>query len=447
LKFLDSVEISVKAGKGGNGALSFRREKYVPRGGPDGGDGGRGGHVWIVADDHIQTLADYEYRRKFIAGNGGNGKGRNKTGPDGEDIVVKVPCGTIVTDKDSGRFFCDLTVTGDSFLAARGGRGGKGNARFASSRRRTPRFSEQGEAGEARDLRLNLKILADVGLVGLPNVGKSTLLAALSGSRPHIADYPFTTLSPNLGMMDLDQRKIVVADVPGLIEGAHRNRGLGHAFLKHIERTRLLVYVIDLSQDAPIAPVDQWRILRSEFRAFNPVLLDLPSVVAGNKADLPSSSPDVLEMRRDLSEEGVPFFPVSALSGEGIGVLMKHIVSKMPEREEYRRRAISVKIDDEKSRAALRTEKPVVDVEEHKGEKTFIVRHEELGRLVRKFDFGQEEALSRFSAILRFYRIEDLLFESGAREGDTVRIGDVEFEFYPEVPSIAEEGTRDRDGR
>jgi len=447
LRFLDSVEISVKAGKGGNGALSFRREKFVPKGGPDGGDGGRGGHVWIVADDHIQTLADYEYRRKFVAGNGGNGKGRNQTGHDGEDVIVRVPCGTIITDRETGRFFCDLTLTGDTFLAARGGRGGRGNARFASSRRRTPRFSEQGDAGEARDLRLNLKILADVGLVGLPNAGKSTLLAALSGSRPQIADYPFTTLSPNLGMMELDQRKIVVADVPGLIEGAHRNRGLGYAFLKHVERTRLLVYVIDLSLEAPVTPADQWRILRSEFRAFNPELLDLPSVAAGNKTDLPSSLPDVQELRLSLEEEKVPFFPVSALSGEGIGVFRNHIVSRMPEREEYHRKAIFVEIDDEESRAARRTEKPEIEVEQRKGEKTYIVRHEELRRLVGKFDFEQEEALSRFSAILRFYRIEDLLFESGAREGDTVRIGDVEFEFYPEGPSMADEGTRGQAGR
>ena len=446
MRFLDSAEVSVKAGKGGNGALSFRREKFVPKGGPDGGDGGRGGHVWIVADDHIQTLADYEYRRKFVAGNGGNGKGRNQTGPDGEDVVVKVPCGTIITEKGTGRFFCDLTVAGDTFLAAKGGRGGRGNARFASSRRRTPRFSEQGEVGEARDLRLNLKILADVGLVGLPNAGKSTLLAAISGSKPQIADYPFTTLSPNLGVMDLDQKKIVVADVPGLIEGAHRNRGLGHAFLKHVERTRLLVYLIDLSREALVTPADQWHTLRAEFRAFNPGLLELPSVVAGNKTDLPSSLPDIKELKRSLEVEKVPFFPISALSGEGIRALTDHIVSRMPEREEYLREAIFVKIGDEEGRAAQKTEKPEVDVEQHKGEKTFIVRHQELRRLVGKFDFEQEEALSRFSAILRFYRIEDLLFESGAREGDTVRIGDVEFEFYPEGSSMVDEGTRGRTG-
>jgi len=447
LRFLDSAEISVKAGKGGNGALSFRREKYVPKGGPDGGDGGRGGHVLIVADDHLQTLADYEYRRRFLAGNGGNGRGRNQTGPAGEDLEVRVPCGTLITERGTGQFLADLTVAGDALLAARGGRGGRGNARFASSRRRAPRFSEQGEEGEARELRLDLKIIADVGLVGLPNAGKSTLLAALSGSRPQIADYPFTTLSPNLGMMNLDHRKIVVADVPGLIEGAHRDRGLGLAFLKHIERTRLLVYVVDLSQDSPVSPTDQWLTLRAEFQAFNPELLTFPSVVAGNKIDLPSSFQEVQRLLTLLTKEGVPCFVISALSGEGIRELSNHIASRIPEREELRRESLFVEIADEEDRTAKRTEKPEIEVQCQQGKKNFVVRHGELQRLVGKFDFEQEEALSRFSAILRFYRVEDLLYESGAREGDTVRIGDVEFEFYPEGFSALDGGTRDQAGR
>lgn len=443
MRFLDSAEISVRAGKGGNGALSFRREKYVPRGGPDGGDGGRGGHVLIVADDHIQTLADYEYRRRFIAGNGGNGRGRNQTGPSGEDVFVKVPCGTIVNEKGTGRFLADLTVAGDTLLAAKGGRGGRGNARFTSSRRRSPRFSEMGGDGEARDLVLDLKVLADVGLVGLPNTGKSTLLSAISGSRPQIAPYPFTTLSPNLGMMDFDNRRMIVADVPGLIEGAHMNRGLGHAFLKHVERTRLLVYVIDLSENAPSSPVDQWNTLRSEFQAFNPELLDLPSVVAGNKTDLPYRTTETRDLQRVLKAAGVPLFLISALSRVGVDELRDHIASRISEQSAPRRESLFIEIDDDEDRTGHRAEKPRIETFLEKGESIFIVRHHEVERLVRKFNFDQEEALGRFSAILRYYRVEDLLLESGAHEGDTVRIGETEFEFYPEVSSTMKDRTRD----
>jgi GTP-binding protein len=248
-------------------------------------------------------------------------------------------------------------------------------------------------------------------------------------------------------MMNLDHRKIVVADVPGLIEGAHRDRGLGLAFLKHIERTRLLVYVVDLSQDSPVSPTDQWLTLRAEFQAFNPELLTFPSVVAGNKIDLPSSFQEVQRLLTLLAEEGVPCFVISALSGEGIRELSNHIASRIPEREELRRESLFVEIADEEDRTAKRTEKPEIEVQCQQGKKNFVVRHGELQRLVGKFDFEQEEALSRFSAILRFYRVEDLLYESGAREGDTVRIGDVEFEFYPEGFSALDGGTRDQAGR
>ena len=436
LRFLDTAEITVRAGKGGNGALSFRREKYVPKGGPDGGDGGRGGHVLLIADDRIQTLADYEYRRRFSADNGNNGRGRNQRGASGTDIAIKVPCGTVVLEGGTGRVLADLVIQGDTLLAARGGRGGRGNSRFASSRRRSPRFSEMGEDGESRNLRLELKILADVGLVGLPNAGKSTLLSAISGSKPQIADYPFTTLSPNLGIMDMGTERLIVADVPGLIEGAHMNRGLGHSFLRHIERTRLLVYVIDLSMGNPVTPLTQWKTLRYEFSTFNPDLLSFPSVVAGNKADLPTDPANTSELEKELERTKTPFFTVSALSGEGIEALKSYVSSTVKSLERPQRESLFIEIEEEDP-AARKAERPEI-LRSGLESDTYIVRHPEVERLVKKFNFDQDEALGRFSAILRFYRIEDILIEKGAREGDTVRIGDVEFVFYPETASSRE---------
>lgn len=437
MRFIDVAEIFVQAGKGGNGSLSFRREKFVPRGGPDGGDGGRGGHIFLIADDHLQTLADFEYKRRFSAGNGTHGKGSNKYGASGDDVEVTIPCGTMVIDVATGEVLADLTVNGDSLLVARGGRGGKGNARFASSSRRSPRYSEIGECGEIREIRLELKMLADVGLVGLPNAGKSTLLSAISNSHPEIAGYPFTTISPNLGMLAVDNERVIIADVPGLIEGAHQNKGLGHAFLRHIERTRLLVYVIDLSSEAMVSPIEQWNTLRNEFREFNTDLLDFPSIVAANKTDLTYRPSDANELQDVLQKPGIPLFMISALSGDGIPEFIRYIASVIQRAPKPQREKRFFEIEDE-GRNERKREKPVISIPE--GETgVFVVSHSEIERLIKKYNFEQDEALGRFSAMMRHYRVEELLLAKGAREGDTIFIGDVEFNFLPETATSLDE--------
>ncbi|HDQ93433.1 MAG TPA: GTPase ObgE, partial [Synergistetes bacterium] len=403
MRFTDVAEILVESGKGGNGSLSFRREKFVPKGGPDGGDGGRGGNIFLVADERIQTLADFEYQRRFTAGNGTHGKGGNRHGASGEDVNVPVPCGTLVIDPETGSLFADLTVHGDIFLAARGGRGGKGNARFTSSRRRVPRFSENGVDGEKRTLRLELKMLADVGLVGLPNAGKSSLLSAISGAKPDIAGYPFTTLSPNLGILAVESEKIVIADVPGLIEGAHLDKGLGHAFLRHIERTRLIVYVIDISEGASASPVEQWRTIRNEFNEYNPELLNFLSAAVGNKTDLPYDKKSISVLRKEIEGAEIPFFETSAVTGEGIHEFIRHIVSVIHKVPATKRESRYFEIESP-IREDLKRVKPTVKKTGEEG--MYQVGHPEIERLIKRFNFDQDEALGRFMALMQHYRIE-----------------------------------------
>lgn len=313
--FIDVARISVKAGDGGNGCVSFRREKYVPKGGPDGGDGGDGGDVIVEADEHLMTLLDFRYRHRFAAGRGGHGQGANRAGRRGRDVLIRVPVGTIVKDLDSGQVIADLTAHRQRVVVARGGRGGRGNARFATPTNRAPREWEEGQPGEERNLELELKVLADVGLVGLPNAGKSTLLSRLSAARPKVADYPFTTLSPHLGIVKGNDVSFVMADIPGLIEGAHTGKGLGIQFLRHIERTRMLVLVIDAAAgDAQ----QTYQVLCHELQAYSPALLTKPRLVALNKIDL-------LADRRAQGaafEPGVPVCAISALTGEGLGQLI-----------------------------------------------------------------------------------------------------------------------------
>lgn len=326
MKFVDEVRIRVKAGDGGNGCLSFRRERFIPRGGPDGGDGGKGGDVILQSDSRLVTLLDLTYPQKFCAKNGSHGKGKDQTGRDGEDLIIRVPVGTIVHDELTGELLQDLLFDGQRFVVAKGGRGGRGNARFATPTNRAPRHAEKGQKGEERILRLELKILADAGLIGLPNVGKSTLLSKISSARPKIGDYPFTTLSPNLGViLRGEELPIVVADIPGLIEGASKGAGLGFAFLKHLERTRLLIHILDISENPSHNPLDDFNALNSELKAYNPLLGEKPQIVALNKIDIPSVREEIGKIKELFERIGYRIYPISGKTGEGVDELIESL--------------------------------------------------------------------------------------------------------------------------
>jgi GTP-binding protein len=326
--FVDEVDIHVTAGDGGNGCLSFRREKFVPRGGPDGGDGGHGGSVYIVATSSKNTLVHFRYHPEFEARRGRHGQGSNKTGQDGDDLEIEVPIGTLVHEKvsasDELSLVADLAEEGQRVLVARGGRGGRGNARFVSSTNRAPRRVEPGEAGEKRFLRLQLKLLADVGLVGFPNAGKSTLISRISAARPKIADYPFTTLTPNLGVVTLsDDRSFVVADVPGLIDGAHAGHGLGHQFLRHIERTKVLVHLVDVSGASGRDPVHDFDTVIEELRRFDAKVAAKPQIVAANKIDALDDPSRLERLERHVRKLGLPVYRISGVTGEGVDELIE----------------------------------------------------------------------------------------------------------------------------
>jgi GTP-binding protein len=329
--FVDEVDIHVEAGHGGRGCLAFRREKFVPRGGPSGGDGGHGGSVYVVASPHINTLINFRFHPEFSAEKGEHGMGSNCTGHGGADLELAVPIGTLVYEKTGDaaepyRLLADLAEEGEKILVAKGGRGGLGNARFATATNRAPRKVQPGEEGEIKDLRLELKLLADVGLVGFPNAGKSTMIARISAARPKIADYPFTTLTPNLGVVRLgDDRSFVVADVPGLIEGAHRGQGLGHQFLRHLERTKILVHLVDISGGSGRDPVEDLDTVRKELELFQPTLAAKPQIVVANKIDALDAEHDdgVAALEKRAAELGLPFLRVSGVSGEGIPALLE----------------------------------------------------------------------------------------------------------------------------
>ncbi len=322
MQFLDEARILVKAGDGGNGCMAFRREKYVPRGGPSGGDGGRGGDVYLVATVHQNTLLQFSYNPEHRAERGRHGEGSNKTGADGRSIELDLPVGTVVYDEATGERLVDFTEPGQRFLVARGGRGGRGNARFATSTHQAPTEHEPGRAGEERRLRLELKLLADVGLVGFPNAGKSTLISRISAARPKIADYPFTTLEPILGVVQLpDYRSFVVADSPGLIEGAHLGAGLGIQFLRHIERTRLLVHLVDVSDASGRDPVHDFETIMAELASFSQELAQKPMIVAASKMDAAQDPAWVEALRRFAAERGLEFLAISSATGQGIEAL------------------------------------------------------------------------------------------------------------------------------
>lgn len=332
MKFIDYVKIQVKAGDGGPGCVSFRREKFIPRGGPDGGDGGRGGHVIIRAVQELNTLLDLRYKREYKAPRGEHGKGSNKHGKDGGDLTIPVPVGTVIRDGETGEPVADLDHEGAEVVAAAGGRGGLGNAHFATATRQAPKFAQPGEPGQERSLVLELKLLADVGLIGLPNAGKSTLISVISAAKPKIADYPFTTLVPNLGVVKLeDFKSFVVADIPGLIEGAHRGAGLGFQFLRHVERTTILLHLVDISDILETDPVEEFEKINRELVLYSPELAERPMAVAGTKTDTAHDGARLQKLRDYCKGKGLDFFAVSAATGQGIKELVKYLARKVEE--------------------------------------------------------------------------------------------------------------------
>jgi GTP-binding protein len=420
--FVDEVEIRVRAGAGGDGCVAFRREKHVPRGGPDGGSGGHGGSVVFEADSALTTLIDLRFQREYKAARGGQGQGNNKSGQDAQDIVIRVPVGTQVTDLDTGEVVVDLVRSSQRAVAARGGAGGRGNALFVSSTHQTPRFAEKGEPGTERRLRVELKLLADVGLVGFPNVGKSTLIARISAARPKIADYPFTTLVPNLGVVSLEPGKsFVAADVPGLIEGASEGAGLGHQFLRHLERTRLLIHLVDVSGLSGRDPLDDFHIVNRELSAHSPHLAGLQQLVALNKSDMPVDSARRSILREAIEAEGFPCFEISALTGTGVPTILFAVWSEL---EQLPVAAPAAEVAEITYRPARHD-----TWEASKGEEGYIVRGAGIERLVAMTDMQNDAAVRRLHRIVNRMGVIRRLRELGATEGDNVRIGQEEFDF------------------
>jgi GTPase len=327
--FVDEVNVFVKGGDGGAGCSSFRREKFVPRGGPDGGDGGDGGDVILEADPSITTLLDFHYRRHYTAERGEHGKGADRHGRSGEDTILRAPLGTVVSERESGEILGDLTAPGQRIVVAKGARGGRGNARFATATNRAPRRADLGRPGSERWIHLELKLLADVGVIGFPNAGKSTLVSRLSAARPKIGDYPFTTLQPSLGIVSVGEGSFVIADLPGLIPGASSGKGLGHRFLRHTERTRLLIHLLDLDPSSGRDPADDYRVIQAELRAYSEELAARPQVVAANKAELPDAEERLRELERFCAAEGLPLHAISAVTGLGIAGLVQDVAARL----------------------------------------------------------------------------------------------------------------------
>jgi GTP-binding protein len=417
--FVDQARIYIKGGDGGNGMVAFRREKYVPMGGPAGGDGGRGGHVIFEADENMGTLMDFKYKRNFKASRGAHGQSKNMHGAGGEDMIVHVPVGTIIKDDESGDIIGDLAIAGQQVVAARGGRGGRGNTRFANATNRAPSLSENGEPGEEKWIRLELKLLADVGLVGFPNAGKSTLISRISSARPKIADYPFTTIVPNLGVVQTRSRdSFVVADIPGLIAGAHTGSGLGHEFLRHIERTRVLIFVLDTAQTEGRDVLEDYHTLRRELEHYRPELLSRPFLIAANKMDLPEAEENLKRLEQEFGEF---LYPISAATGQGTDRLVEkswELLQQVPVAEMQNINEPVIRRFEE--------EEPfnIVNVNG-----VYEVSGKRIEKLMTMTNFGSDEALQRFQRTIAHMGLEEALRKKGIKEGDTVRIKDIEFEY------------------
>lgn len=426
MQFVDEVEITVQSGNGGNGSATFRREKFVPRGGPDGGDGGRGGSVIVRADSRLNTLVDLRYKKMYKAERGGDGGSNNKHGKDAPDLILDVPVGTIISDAESGEAIADLISPGQEAVVARGGRGGRGNTRFTTSTNQAPTFAERGEPGEERHLKLELKLLADVGLVGFPNVGKSTLISKISAARPKIADYPFTTLVPNLGVVRVDDtRSFVVADMPGLIEGAHLGAGLGDQFLRHIERTRLLVHILDVSGLTGRDTLDDYEAINQELSSFSADLGKRPQIIALNKVDMPDAAETADRVEKELIGRGIRVYRISALAGTGLSELVygiAELLEQLPKAEPTIEEKVVFRVDTEAAKwEAKRT-----------GEHEFVVEGRPVERVMAMTDINNEFALRRLHRQLERMGVINELKTLGVQNGDTVRIGKVELEYKDE---------------
>ncbi len=422
--YFDEVVIDVFGGKGGDGVIQFRREKFVPRGGPDGGDGGHGGNVILQVDPHENTLSNFRHQRVFKAQDGKRGGGNNQTGASGEDLIIKVPPGTMVFNEGNDTFMGDLIEDGQQIVISKGGRGGRGNARFKTSKNKAPRIAEKGEPPEEKTIRLELKLIADVGIIGVPNAGKSTLLSVVSNAKPKIAPYPFTTLQPNLGVVGLDDEiQLIMADIPGLIEGAHRGEGLGHDFLKHIQRTRVLIHLLDGLSDEPILDLAQ---INSELALFDPALGDKPQIVVLNKMDLPEVEAKWEKLKEQLSDKGYKdIYAISAVTKQGIRPILYRAAQLLEETPEYEYR---VEIDDDEM-PVYRYDSDPQNYFILKTESGWRISGKALERAAAMTYWEHFQSIRRFQKILEAMGVDKSLREAGVEPGDIVLIGDHELEW------------------
>lgn len=428
--FVDRAKISIKSGKGGDGCVSFRREPFVPEGGPNGGDGGKGGDIIFLADSNLRTLMDFRYKRKYEAENGQNGMKYNRFGKKGEDLVIKVPPGTIVTDEESGLVMKDLVHGGDSFVAARGGKGGKGNVNFKNSVRQAPNFAEAGGFAQARNVILELKLIADVGLIGFPNVGKSTLLSISTSANPKIANYHFTTITPNLGVVEIFDTSFVMADIPGLIEGAHTGAGLGLDFLKHIERTKLLIHVVDVSGSEGRNPIEDFEKINSELGSFGEKLLKKPQLVAANKMDMLDEEDErYLSFKKYVEKKGYRVFPISAPINQGVHELLAaaaaelHRIEQEPQEEE-----VYELFDFERDQE----DPDYREIRASRDGKDYVLEGKQLQKIFNSTNFNDYGSLRYLYKYIEKNGGIDKLKELGLEEGDTIRVFDYEFEYIDE---------------
>lgn len=422
--FVDIAKIQIKAGNGGDGAVAFHREKYVASGGPDGGDGGRGGNIVFQVDDNLSTLADFRYKRKYKAENGQNGRGARCNGKKGQDLVIRVPRGTIIRECESGVVMADMS-SDEPFIAAKGGKGGWGNRHFATATRQTPRFAKSGAPGEEWEVSLELKLIADVGLLGFPNVGKSSLISVVSEAKPIVGDYHFTTITPVLGVVTMGPgQSFVMADIPGLIEGAADGIGLGHAFLRHVERCRMLVHVVDVAGSEGRDPIEDFEKINEELVKFNPELAKCPQIVAGNKMDL-ASDEQLERFRAYMQEKGLEYYEIVAPIRYGTQELINAVARKLatlPPVKRYESEEVPMAVLEKKKNDGFK-----ITVEDG----VYIVEAEWLYRILSKTDLDDYASLQYFQTVLQTSGILDALREKGIQEGDTVSIYDLEFDYVP----------------